>query len=197
MNIPNFIEKAQSLIKDTQVFVEANKTDEIIAYANEDEAIRFIVKHNDCWMALTENNDFEYFFAPIDLQSVDLDNYTPLTVKNIQVYPNFENLLHFGEEEIQNLLKENDCDKNDRSDLQSIHDEGYIAFWMDNHPIYNYDGIYAFKGGWAMIWPEDDEPMQWDDQLEFLYQVSLQNEPFIEIYFDKKTEKYICVERNT
>ena len=197
MNIPNFIEKGQSLIKDTQVFVEANTTDAIIGYVNENEAIRFIVKHNDCWMALTENNDFEYFFAPIDLQSVDLNNYTHLTVKNIQVYPNFEHLLHFGDEEIQNFLKDNNCDKDDLFDLQSVYDEGYIDFWMDHHPMYNNEGIYAYKGGWAMIWPEDDEPFQWNENLEFFYQVGLQNEPFIEIYFDKKKQQFICVERNT
>lgn len=197
MNIPNFIEKAQSLIKDVKVFVEANNSDDIIGYVNENEAIRFIVKHENKWMALFENNDFEYFFDAIELHSVDLENYTPLMTKTIQVYPNFEHLLHFGDEEIQNFLKDNNCDKDDLLHLQSVHDEGYIDFWMDHHPMYNNEGIYAYKGGWAMIWPDDDAPKQWDDNLEFLYQVSLQNEPFIEIYFDKTKQQFICVERNT
>ncbi|MCA5005251.1 hypothetical protein [Sphingobacterium bovistauri] len=197
MNIPNFIEKAKPFVRQAEVFVEASETDEIVAYSNENEAISFIVNHNNQWMALSENNDFEYFFEPIDVSTVDLKNYTALTTKNQLVYPNFEHLLHFGDEEIQDFVKQNDCDKDDLFDLQSIHDEGYIDFWMDHHPMYNNDGVYSYKGGWAMIWPDDDIPMQWDENLEFVYQVGVQNEPFIEIYYSKSDKNFICVERNT
>ena len=197
MNIPNFIEKAKPLIRETEVFVEASETDEIVAYSNENEAVSFIVNHNNQWMALSENNDFEYFFEPIDLSVVDLKNYTALTKKPQQVYPNFEHVLHFGDEEIQDFVKQNGCDKDDLFNLQSIHDEGYIDFWMDQHPVYNYEDIYAYKGGWAMIWPEEDIPMQWDSNLEFVYQIGVQNEPFIDIYYSKNENKFFCIERNT
>lgn len=43
MNIPNFIEKAKSLIRETYLFIEVKNNDEIVAYANEEFAIRFIV----------------------------------------------------------------------------------------------------------------------------------------------------------
>lgn len=197
MNIPNFIEKAKSLIRETYLFIEAKNNDEIVAYVNEEFAIRFIVKHENNWIALSENNDFEYSFEPIDLASVDLKKYIPLTTKTIQVYPNFENLLHFGDEEIQNFTKQNNVNKDDLFDLQSIYDEGYIDFWMEHHPMYNNEGIYAYKGGWAMIWPDEDQPAQWNQNIEFLYQTGLKNEPFIDIYFDKKNKKYTCLERNT
>lgn len=197
MKIPNFIEKAKSLIRETEVFVEAKNTDEIVAYAKEDEAISFIVKHNNQWMALSENNDFEYSFEPIDVSTINLKNYLALTSKPQQSYPNFEHLLHFGDDEIQKFVQENDCDQNDLSDLQYLHDEGYIEFWIDQHPIYNYNGIFAIKNGWAMIWPEDDEPLQWNEELDFVFQIGLQNEQFVEIYFDKQRDKYICIERNT
>lgn len=197
MKIPNFIEKAKPLIRETEVFIAAKETDEIVAYTNEDEAVSFIVNHNNQWMALSENNDFEYFFEPIDLSVVDLKIYTALTNKPQQVYPNFEHVMHFGDEEIQDFVKQNDCDKDDLFDLQSIHDEGYIDFWMDQHPVYNYEGIYAYKGGWAMIWQEEDIPMQWDENLEFVYQIGVQNEPFIDIYYSKSDNNFICIERNT
>lgn len=196
-NIPNFLEKAKPLLREMQIFVKATDSDEIIAYANEDLAIRFVVKHENQWMALSENNDFEYFFEPIDIATVDLKEYTPLTAKTQQAYPNFENLLHFGDIEIQDFVKANDCDKDDLFDLQSIYDEGYIDFWMEQHPMYNNEGIYAYKGGWTMIWPDDDEPKQWDENLEFAYQIGLQDEPFIEVYYDKNEQKYSCIERNT
>lgn len=197
MNIPNFIEKAKPLIRETQVFIKAQETDKICAYANEDLAIRFIVQHNNQWMALSENNDFEYFFEPIDIQTANLGAYIALTTKTQHVYPNFENLLHFGDADIQNFVTENEGNKNDLFDLQSIHDEGYIDFWMDQHPMYNNNGIYAYKGGWAMIWPDDDEPKQWNENIKFLYQVGLENEPFIDIYYSKKENTFICIERNT
>lgn len=197
MKIPNFIEKAKPFVRETEVFRAAKDTDKIVAYTNEDEAISFIVNHNNQWMALSENNDFEYFFQPIDLSVVDLKNYTALTNKPQQVYPNFEHVLHFGDEEIQDFVKQNDCDKDDLFDLQSIHAEGYIDFWMDHHPMYNNDGVYAYKGSWAMIWPEEDIPMQWDSNLEFVYQIGVQNEPFIDIYYSKNENKFFCIERNT
>ena len=74
MSIPNFIEKAKPLIRETEVFRAAKDTDKIVAYTNEDEAISFIVNHNNQWMALSENNDFEYFFEPIVQSVVDLKN---------------------------------------------------------------------------------------------------------------------------
>lgn len=197
MNYSQLIAKAQPLVRDCQVFVAATDGDDVLAYVNENEAIRFVVKHDSQWMSLRESKDFEFFFEPIDLAPLDLDRYIGLTSKSVKVHPNFEQLLHFGDEEIQGFVKQHDADPNDLFDLQSIEDEGYIDFWMGQHPMYNPDGIYAFGGGWAMIWPEDDAPLQWNEELVFLYQIGLENEPFVEVFFNRQDQKFICIERNT
>lgn len=199
MNYNQLIEKAQLLVKDCCVFVKALKTDVVWGYISktENQDIEFVVMHNKQWMGLCVNAKSDYFFQIVSLESLDLDKYTALTTKSIKVYPNFEHLLHFGDAELQEFIKQNNCNANDLFDLQSINDKGYIDLWMQNHPMYNADGIYAFGGGWAMIWPEDDIALQWNEQLVFLYQVGLQEEPFIEIYFNVLTQEFICLERNT
>ncbi|MDR2236755.1 MAG: hypothetical protein LBE92_11585 [Chryseobacterium sp.] len=197
MNLHCLKEKAQTLAREAQIFVEAQGEDEIMAYVNENESVRLVVQHENQWIALRENNDSEFFFEPVNPESADLKNYIPLTAKKQTVYPNFEHLMHFGDEEIQNWIKENDCDADSLSDLQSLDDDGYIDFWMDAHPMYMNKEIYAYAGGWAMIWPDDDIPMQWDENLVFLYQIGVQNEPFIEVYYNKREQKFMSVERNT
>ncbi|WP_025124310.1 hypothetical protein [Myroides odoratimimus] len=196
MNLEQLKEKAQTLIRESHLFVKAIPGDEQIAYVNEEESISFIIKYLNQWMALIEKDEI-FSFEPIDIQSIDLKKYTALTTKTQQVYPNFEHLMHFGDVEVQQWVKDNDCNSDDLSDLQSIYNDDYIDLWMQSHPMYHNEGIYGYAGGWAMIWPEEDTPMQWDESLEFTYQIGLQYEPFIDIYFNKKQNKYICIERNT
>ncbi|MCS4301854.1 hypothetical protein [Chryseobacterium sp. BIGb0232] len=196
MNVDQLKEKAQPMIRKAQVFVSANDSNEIIAYANENEPVRFLIKHLDQWMGITEEQD-EFSFLPIDIESVDLHTYTALTEKTIEIYPPFETLMHYGDEEIQKWITENDGDKNDLFSLFAFASDEYTDIWMASHPIYSNDGIFAYQGGWAMTWPEDDVPMQWNEDLEFLFQIGLQDEPFIEVFYDKKNSSYICVERNT
>jgi hypothetical protein len=196
MNVDQLAEKAQPMIRKAQVFVSACESDEKTAYANEDESVRFLVKHLDQWMALTEDQD-EFIFLPINIESINLNKYTALTGKPIEIYPPFETLMHYGDEEIQQWITENDGDKDDLGSLFAFASDEYTDIWMDSHPIYSYEGIFAYQGGWAMTWPEDDTPMQWNEDLEFLFQIGLQNEPFIEVFYDKKNASYICMERNT
>ncbi|AZA76152.1 hypothetical protein EG347_00710 [Chryseobacterium sp. G0186] len=196
MNISQLKEKAQPMIRTAQLFVAANDSDEKIAYANEDEPIRFLIKHLDQWMGLTEEQD-EFSFLPVTIESVDLNKYIPLTQQSRDIYPPFETLMHYGDEEIQTWIIENDGDKDDLSSLAAFAPEEYTDLWMDTHPIYSYDGVFAYQGGWAMIWPEDDIPMQWNENLEFLFQIGLQDEPFLEVFYDNNQKSYICIERNT
>lgn len=196
MTIEQLKEKAQPLIRKVQLFMEAHDPDEKTAYAHEDLPTRFIVKHQNQWMGLTEDQD-EFSFAPIDIESVDLTSYTPLAEKTTEVYPPFEILMHYGDEEIQAWIAENDGDRDDLCSLAAFVPEEYTDIWMDSHPIYSNDGIFAYQGGWAMIWPEDDVPMQWDENLEFLFQIGLQDEPFIEVFYDRKNKTYTCIERYT
>lgn len=196
MTIEQLKEKARPLIRKVQLFMEADGPDEKTAYANEDLPTRFIVKHLNQWMGLTETQD-EFSFIPIDIESVDLTSYTPLTEKTTEVYPPFETLMHYGDEEIQAWIAENDGDRDDLCSLAAFVPEEYTDIWMDSHPIYSNDGIFAYQGGWAMIWPEDDVPLQWDENLEFLFQIGLQDEPFIEVFYDRKNKTYTCIERYT
>lgn len=196
MNIDQLKEKAQPLIRQAQVFVSAQESDEKTAYANEDEPVRFLVKHLDQWMGLTEEQD-EFKFLPINIESIDLNKYTALTGKSREIYPPFETLMHYGDEEIQQWITENDGDKDDLCSLLAFASDEYTDIWMDSHPIYSYEGIFAYQGGWAMTWPEDDAPMQWNEDLEFLFQIGLKDEPFIEVFYDKNNASYICMERNT
>lgn len=197
MKISQLKEKAELLIKNTILFVEANSEEQVVAYVNEEKALRFIVLHYNKWMGLIENQDGEYIFEQIDLEDVDLQEYIPLTGVEKKVYPNFEHLMHFADKDIAKWLETQKADVNDLFDLQGIYNEDYIDFWMDNHPLYNAQEAYAYRGGWAIIWPEEDTPMQWNKELEFLYQVGLQSEPFVDIYYDTKQQNYICKERNT
>lgn len=196
MNISQLKEKAQPLIRTAQLFVAAKDSDEKTAYANEDEPIRFLVKHLDQWMGLTEEHD-EFSFLPVTIESVDLNKYIPLTQQPSDIYPPFETLMHYGDEEIQTWIIENDGDKDDLSSLVAFAPEEYTDVWMDSHPIYSNDGIFAYQGGWAMTWPEDDTPMQWNENLEFIFQIGLQDEPFVEVFYDNNQKTYICIERNT
>lgn len=196
MNVDQLKEKAQPLIRKAQVLVSANDSNDVIAYANENKTIRFMIKHSEQWMALLEDQD-EFIFLPIDIESVDLHQYEALTEKTIDIYPPFESLMHYGDEEIQKWIKENDGDKNDMFSLLAFALDEYTDIWMDSHPVYSYEGIFAYQGGWAMTWPEDDAPMQWNENLEFLFQFGLKDEPFVEVFYDKKNASYICMERNT
>lgn len=196
MNVDQLTAKAQPMIRNAQVFVSAYEPDEKTAYANEDEPVRFLVKHLDQWMGLTEDQD-EFSFLPINIESIDLNKYTALTGKPIKIYPPFETLMHYGDEEIQQWITENDGDKDDLCSLLAFASDEYTDIWMDSHPIYSYEGIFAYQGGWAMTWPEDDVPMQWNEDLEFLFQIGLKDEPFIEVFYDKNNASYICMERNT
>lgn len=196
MNIDQLKEKAQSMVRQAKVFVSAHESDEKIAYANEDEPVRFLVKHLDQWMGLTEDQD-EFKFLPLNIESIDVNKYTALTGKSIEIYPPFETLMHYGDDEIQQWIIENDGDKDDLPSLDAFAPDDYTDIWMSSHPIYDNDGIFAYQGGWAMTWPEDDVPMQWNEDLEFLFQVGLQEEPFVEVFYDKKNSSYMCIERNT
>ncbi|MDN3693766.1 hypothetical protein QWZ06_16440 [Chryseobacterium tructae] len=196
MNINQLKEKAQPLIRKAQLFILANDQDEKTAYTHEDNSLRFIVKHSDQWMGLIEEQE-EFTFLPININSIDLNAYTALTNREIEIYPPFETLMHYGDQEVQQWIIENEGDKNDLSSLLAFSTDEYTDIWMDSHPIYSNDGVFAFQGGWAMTWPEDDAPMQWNEDLEFLFQFGLQDEPFVEVFYDKKNFSYICMERNT
>ncbi|AZA83175.1 hypothetical protein C1637_19435 [Chryseobacterium lactis] len=196
MNIEQLREKAQPLIRKVLLFVSAQDSDEILAYASENESLRFVVKHADQWMGLKEDHD-EFSFSPVMIETVDTSKYIPLTKRATEVYPPFETLMHYGDVKIQAWITENDGDKDDLSSLAAFAPDEYIDLWMDSHPMYSNDEIFAYEGGWAMIWPEDDEPMQWNEDLDFLFQIGLQDEPFIEVFYEKENEIYICMERNT
>ncbi|MET3037199.1 hypothetical protein ABXT08_13900 [Chryseobacterium sp. NRRL B-14859] len=196
MNIEQLKEKAQPLIREVQLFVPANGSDEITAYAHEDEPIRFLVKHLDQWMGLSEDDD-EFSFLPVNIESVDLNKYIPLTEKTTEVYPPFEKLMHYGDEEIQTWIVENDGNRDDLFSLVAFAPDEYTGIWMDSHPVYSNDEIFAYQGGWAMTWPEDDVPMQWNEELEFLFQIGLQDEPFVEVFYDRNKKTYTCMERTT
>jgi len=196
MTITQLKEKATPFIREARIFVQAEPTDVITAYADENHPIRFIVNHEGQWMGLAEHDD-EFSFTPLDPETMDMKSYTLLTTRAIRIYPPFENLMHYGDEEIQDWIRENDGDKDDLCSLAAFASDEYTDLWMDNHPIYSPDGLFAYQGGWAMIWPEDDTPVQWDENLEFCYQIGLQNEPFIEIFYDKEHREFICLERNT
>lgn len=196
MNIDQLKEKAQPLIRKANLFVLANDKDEKTAYVNEDKSLCFLVKHSDQWMGLTEEQE-QFSFAPVNIESIDLNSYTALMDKETEIYPPFETLMHYGDDEIQKWITENDGDKNDLFSLLAFALDEYTDIWMDSHPIYSNDGIFAYQGGWAMTWPEDDVPMQWDQNLEFLFQIGLQDEPFVEVFYDKKNNSYTCMERNT
>lgn len=196
MNIDQLKEKAQPMIRKAMLFVLAEDKDEKIAYVDENKSLRFLVKHSGQWMGLVEKED-EFSFVPVNIESVDLNSYTALTVKNTDIYPPFETLMHYGDEEIQQWIIENDGDKDDLSSLVAFAPDDYTDIWMSSHPIYCNEGIFAYQGGWAMTWPEDDVPMQWNEEMEFLFQIGLQDEPFVEVFYDKKNSSYICIERNT
>ncbi|MGU3374764.1 hypothetical protein [Chryseobacterium sp. M5A1_1a] len=196
MNIDQLKEKAQPFIRKVRLFIVANDSDIKTAYANEDESVRFLVKHLDQWMGLTEVHD-EFSFLPVNIESFDLSKYTSLTESPTEVYPPFETLMHYGDEEIQKWIIKNDGNKDDLFSLVAFAPDEYTDVWIDSHPIYSNDEIFAFQGGWAMTWPEDDAPMQWNEDLEFLFQIGLQDEPFIEVFYDHKKKTYLCIERNT
>lgn len=196
MNVEQLKQKAQPFIRKVQLFVMENDSDERTGYANEDESIRFLGKHLGKWMGLTEEED-EFKFLPVDIESIDLNAYTPLTERTIEVYPPFETLMHYGDEEVQAWIAENDGDKDDVFSLVAFAPEEYTDIWMNSHPIYSSEEIFAYQGGWAMTWPEDDVPMQWNEHLEFLFQIGVREEPFVEVFYDKDKGNYICLERNT
>lgn len=196
MNIDQLKEKAQPMIRKAMLFVLAKDKDEKIAYVNESKSLRFLVKHSGQWMGLVEKEE-EFSFVPVNIESVDLNSYTALTARNTDIYPPFETLMHYGDEEIQQWIAENDGDKDDLSSLLAFASDDYTDLWMESHPIYSNDEIFAYQGGWAMTWPEDDIPMQWNEDLEFLFQIGLEHEPFVEVLYDKRSSSYICVERNT
>lgn len=196
MNLSQLKEKAQPMIRKVSLFVSAVDSDTITAYANEDEPVRFLIKYSDQWMGLIEEQD-EFIFQPVNIESIDLNAYIPLTERETEVYPPFETLMHYGDKETQSWIIENDGDKDDLSSLAAFAPDEYTDLWMDSHPIYNNDGVFAYMGGWAMIWPEDDVPMQWNEDIEFLFQIGLQDEPFVEVFYHKKENTYLCMERNT
>jgi len=196
MNLSQLKEKAQPMIRKVSLFVSAADSDTITAYANEDEPVRFLIKYSDQWMGLIEEQD-EFIFQPVNIESIDLNAYISLTERETEVYPPFETLMHYGDEETQSWIIENDGDKDDLSSLAAFAPDEYTDLWMDSHPIYNNDGVFAYKGGWAMIWPEDDVPMEWNEDIEFLFQIGLQDEPFVEVFYHKKENTYLCKERNT
>lgn len=196
MNVEQLKQKAHPFIRKVQLFVMENDSDERTGYANEDESIRFLVKHLGQWMGLTEEED-EFKFLPVDIESIDLNAYTPLTERTVEVYPPFETLMHYGDEEVQAWIAENDGDKDDVFSLVAFAPEEYTDIWMNSHPIYSSEEIFAYQGGWAMTWPEDDVPMQWNEDLEFLFQIGVREEPFVEVFYDKDKGNYICLERNT
>lgn len=197
MDLEKLIHKAKDLLRFTQIFVEAEGNNTIAAYVSDNDSKEYIVKHESQWMVLNSNNNSIYKFEPIDIDLIDLKNYKPLTTIQQEVYPNFEHLMHFGDHEIKEWVNENDCDIDDLFDLQSIYDEDYGEFWMDSHPMFNSENSYGFAGGWAMIWSDDESPLQWDENLVFLYQFGLIDEPFVEIYYNKTTRQFICIERNS
>lgn len=196
MNVEQLKQKAHPFIRKVQLFVMENDSDERTGYANEDESIRFLVKHLGQWMGLTEEED-EFKFLPVDIESIDLNAYTPLTERTVEVYPPFETLMHYGDEEVQAWIAENDGDKDDVFSLVAFAPEEYTDIWMNSHPIYSSEEIFAYQGGWAMTWPEDDVPMQWNEDFEFLFQIGVREEPFVEVFYDKDKGNYICLERNT
>lgn len=197
MNTNQLKEKAELFLRNAKIYVEADNKVNIEAYINEELNIPFIVNYADNWMALKELGEGGYVFEKIAINDFDLGDYMGLTTEEVKVYPPLENLLHFGDMEIQQWLIDEGIDSNSLFDLQGMVDDNYIAMWMDSHPMYSGEDIYAFAGGWAMIWPEDDVPMQWSKDVEFLFQVGIRNEPYIEIYFNKISKEFICIERNT
>lgn len=197
MNFSELKGKAQGLIRGCDFFVEASNDDVIVAYLNEDEFIRFVVNHLGSWMALKELEDGVFVFEVIELDVLDLSSYHRLTTVTNSVYPNFEHLIHFGDEEVLQWAKMQGVDCNALFDLQGVYNDRYVDFWMDQHPMYKADFVFAYGGGWAMIWPDDDRPMQWDERLEFVYQVGVQTEPFVEVYWNKVSQEFSCIVRYT
>lgn len=197
MNINQLYKSAELLLESSKVYVTAVPEHEVEAYVNQNAVVSFIVHYNQQWWGLIEDQDEGYSFKGVKIEDFDLKGYTPLTTVIIKSYPNFENLVHFGDQELKQWVRSQEVNPDNLFDIQGISNSKYIDFWMNQHPMYNPKGIYAYQKGWAMIWPEDDTPMQWDENLEFTFQIGLEQEPVVEVFWDKKGKEFFCVERNT
>lgn len=203
MELNYLIDFAKTLERNSFVYAETENRKEADAFWIGNEELIFIVKFEEEWWSLScnDNDNQEVSFNKIKNAEniISAPENIPLQKHPIKSYPDIDYLFYFGDKKITDWLTENNWKKDwgFNGNFKDPIAQKYVNWWIENNVFYSNQNYYAIENGWSMIWPDDDKPLQLDDNNEFLFCTLYDSEPWYEVYRHKSTNKYACYLRVT
>ncbi|MBN8820838.1 MULTISPECIES: hypothetical protein [unclassified Spirosoma] len=200
MTVDYLINFAESISQDSFLYKLSEENQRQDAYWILEGDLKLIVNYQNEWWGITEKN-CKVSFAQQD-NVWDLLAGTqciPLTKHNIKSYPSLDYVFYFGDLQISTWLAENNWQKDwgFNDNFKDPVGQDYVNWWMDNYPLYFDEDNFIIEGGWSMIWPDDNEPLQYDGSNEFLFCTIFGGEPYYEVYRYRDTGKFTTYFRIT
>lgn len=203
MTLDYLISYAEKLALASYHYYRAKPGEKADAYWLNGYDMCFIVRFEDNWWGINEHNGKVNFILRNDLIT-QIDKYNPIALSKTKVksYPVIDYLFYLADDEITKWLTANNWQKNwgYNANFKDKVAVDYERWWQNTHPIYSPEtegNLFAVEGGWPLIWPDDDEPLLFDANNEFLFCTYYLAEPWFEVYRSKNNGTYFCFERIT
>lgn len=204
MDLNYLIDYAKSMAKESFLYRATNDIDNADAFWFEDDELKFLVKfENEYWgISIIEqkDQDFVTFEKQPDAENILSERQgIALQKQKIRSYPSLDYVFYNADNEIEEWLEELKWGKEwgFNGNFKDPIGQQYVNWWIDINPFYASEGIFVLEKGWAMIWSDDDEPLQYDSNNEFLFCTLYRAEPWLEVYRKSDTCKYIGYKRIT
>lgn len=204
MDLNYLIDYAKSMAKESFIYREAYDSNNADAFWFEDEELKFLVKFENDWWGISiiaqEDRDLVTFEKQPDAENIIAEKQgIPLQKEPMLSYPSLDYVFYNADKEIEDWLTSLKWGKDwgFNGNFKDPIGQQYVNWWMDNYPFYASEGIFAIEKGWAMIWPDDDEPLQYDPNNEFLFCTLYEAEPWLEVYRKSDTGEFVGYERIT
>lgn len=198
MDLAYLIRFAQSMARPAFAYRPAQKGQTVEAYWCNKQALILTVIYQDQWYALQHaaNNQLEFTLA----QPEQLQQGVALSKQEYASYPCIEHVFHYGDAPIYAWLEHQDWDSDEgyNDNFPDPAADRYDRWWQQQDPLYSSDpDNYLVSAGWSVAWPDDDDILEWDIDLEFVLRTQRDNEPYYEVWYNKVSGKFIALERGT
>ncbi len=191
MTLEQLLKAAEEIAKDCYVYTRAKEGDTVYGYWFEENSspVKFAFNYRNglYFMVVNESENQVYIKSNKDVEqkyTINLKEAIPLTKMKTKSYPSLDYLFYYGNKEIEQWLQKNKWEKDwgYNSNFKDSVAEKYNSWWQTTSPFYAHEELFAFEGGWPMTWPDDDEPLLFNNKNEFVVCTLKDPEPWLEFY---------------